>query len=350
MKKWSRPLFTLVLAAFLTCFIAPLIHASEASDYVDFYTAYNDYLVALNDKSKGPADVQSALSKVIEKAEKYLSKYEDKVAQNTNSVLGKLISLYYGSGKKDWDKVILYSEKLVQKSTLTDNDKIGVYLVLSDAYISSAKDMNKGAEYAENAKKLTANNKRMHSQACVLAANAYYIAKKYDPALENYLSSFESMPTVRAFKKIEDIGRIFLRNKDYSRALKAFQPICESANDGIDKKYVVECLDELGATYAKMGNAEQAFRTYSRLYSMRKNSEVAYKLGVHHNKIYQSTKDEKQLEVALKYWAEAVVLKNPASYAQQAEQILKKYWFEQKKGSQDDYNDLMAGARQRVGK
>ena len=157
MKKWSRPLFTLVLAAFLTCFIAPLIHASEASDYVDFYTAYNDYLVALNDKSKGPADVQSALSKVIEKAEKYLSKYEDKVAQNTNSVLGKLISLYYGSGKKDWDKVILYSEKLVQKSTLTDNDKIGVYLVLSDAYVSSAKDMNKGAEYAENAKKLTAN-------------------------------------------------------------------------------------------------------------------------------------------------------------------------------------------------
>ena len=34
----------------------------------------------------------SRLSKVIEKAEKYLSKYEDKVAQNTNSVLGKLIS------------------------------------------------------------------------------------------------------------------------------------------------------------------------------------------------------------------------------------------------------------------
>ena len=350
-----------ILAGVIILFllVSGILIASEPTQYLAFFEASTNYTKAIREK-KSPQEILTLKKKMLAEAEKYIKKYEDKVPKNTVAVLGSLVLSYYQD--KNVNKVIYYGEKLAKKSGLNDMQKASLFLYMADSYIASKKDLKRGAEYADGVILLAKNNietstgalKRkwqiLLSQALYMKANVAYIQKDYANALKNYEEAYNYFPSSRTLKKIRDIGKLYYVKKDYKNAIKTFEFAYEKMKAKHSKR-VDECLKLMAKTYVKLGQRGKALSTYLKLYSMRKNAEIAYKIGVEYNKKFKASggKDKSFLEKAKQYWAEAVVLKSPKIYAAQAEKVLKNYMINMEKASLQDYEDLLKVAKKRLG-
>ncbi len=352
---------TTIVAGVIILFllISGILVASEPTQYLAFFEASANYSKAIREK-KSPQEILTLKKKMLAEAEKYIKKYEDKVPKNTVAVLGSLVLSYYQD--KNIDKVIYYGEKLSKKSGLNDMQKASLFLYMADSYISSKKDVNRGVEYADGAILLANNNiatstgalKRkwqiLLSQALYMKANVAYIQKDYEKALKFYEQAYNNYPSVRTLKKIRDIGKLYFVRKNYRKALNAFE-FAYAKMKAKGSKKVYDCLKLMAKAYIKLGQGEKALATYKKLYNMRKNAEIAYKIGVEYNKKFKASggKDKSFLEKAKQYWAEAVVLNSPKIYAAQAEKVLKNYMINMEKASLQDYEDLLRVAKKRLG-
>ncbi len=350
MKK--RLLTLTIVIVFLGAFIG---HSSEKSVYVDFYVKYGEYMKAA--KSKDP-NAKSILKDALLIGEKYIKKYEDKDITNTIGALKILVDGYYKL--KNYNKVILYGEKLITKPKLSQIDKMGAYLVLSEVYALTKKNLNRAAEFAKNAVELgkanlasakNAGEKRkwkiLLSKAYILHGNALLLNKEYEKALDAYMESFKLVPTTHGLNRLRSMGIFFLSKNNYSAGMKALEFVIDVfKKQGIKGKSYRNCLKRLALVTFKHGEYNKSLKYYLELYSLKKSSKYAYNIGILYNKLGNK-------EMAKRYFAETVVL-NSSKYGEKAKQILETMCSVDQGGkkilNEEEYNKYIEEAKKRLGK
>ncbi len=359
MKKKNSVLIVMLLALAFYLIMPNMIYASEATSYLAFIDATTNYSAMVRAKKPGE-EIKAAQAKMIAAGEKYIKKYEDKVPVNTSIILQNLVLVFYNL--KKYDKVIYYGEKLAKKPGLKDIQKASLFLFLADSYISTGKDYKRGVDFAEGIELIVNNNintstglqkkrwQNLLGQALRLKGNVFYIKKDYDNAVANFIKSYNNYPSMRTLKVIREIGRKYFKQKQYKKALGVFEFAYKELSKKSPKR-AQECLKLLGRTYSKLGMIDKAIQTFSKLYSKRKNAELAYRIGALYNKKFKQSggKDKSFLEKAKLYWAESVVLKSPALYSKQAEKILKNYMISMEKATLQEYEDILKVAKKRLG-
>jgi hypothetical protein len=359
MKKKNSVLITILVALTFYLIMPNTLYASEATSYLAFIDATTNYTALIRAKKPGE-EIKAAQNKMIAAGEKYIRKYEDKVPVNTSIILQNLVLVFYNLKKHD--KVIYYGEKLAKKPGLKDIQKASLFLFLADSYISTGKDYKRGSDFADGIKLIATNNistttglqkkrwQNLLGQALRFKGNVFYIKKDYDNAVSNFIESYKNYPSKRTLKTIREIGRKYFKQKQYKKALSVFE-FSYQALSKISSKRAQECLKLLARTYSKLGMTDKAIQTFSKLYSKRKNAELAYRIGALYNKKFKISggKDKSFLEKAKLYWAESVVLKSPQLYAKQAEKILKNYMIKMEKATLQEYEDILKVAKKRLG-
>ncbi len=350
----KRKIAALLLVGLFSSF-AVLI-ASESTMYVDFFVKYGEYLKAA--KSQDPNAI-NILKQALAIGEKYIKKYEDKKDINTIETLKKLVDGFYKL--KNYDKVIFYGEKLITKAKINDMDKMGVYIVLSEVYALTKRDIKRAESFADNAitlgkakyessKSPAEKNKWkiLLSKAYLLYGNALLINKEYEKALDAYMESFKLVPTTHGLKRLRSMGLFFLtKGNNYEAGLKALEFVIQVfKKQNIRGKSYKTCLKRLCVVTFKHKDYSKSLKYYKELYALEKNSKYALNIGIIYNKLGDK-------ENAKRYFAEAVVL-NGTKYGESAKKILETLCSVDQGGKkildEEEYNKYIEEAKRRLGK
>lgn len=288
----------------------------------------------------------------LEKLEEYYQTYGDKDERNALYMYLSLTDTSYQL--QQFEKTILYGEKVLPYKDLDAQSKLRVYLFLANAYNLTKKDAEKAYNYTdlliELAKSIRVEN----------ASNPAIDNNFLAPALRIQVQLLAAKPenpqnAVTAFNKSLEAYQLDKSDKSAQfvlvfseRMLKSER--VEDAIRGIEainaNKPNADYYKMLGMWYARLKNEEKAIENLKASYLLKNNAKVAYDLGVLLNKT--------DIDAAMDYLAEAHLL-NDEKYSPEALKLLQHLvLFVKTKGQpqpeqEKAFNDIVAAAKARLG-
>jgi tetratricopeptide (TPR) repeat protein len=288
----------------------------------------------------------------FDKLEEYYKIYGDKDERNAIYMYLNLTNDAYQL--QQFDKTILYGEKALLYKDIEAQNKLRIYLALSNAYNLTKKDIDKAYSYAdlviELAKSMRVENQNNASIDTSLVAPALRIqvqllaAKPQDP--QNAVTAFNKSLEAYQLDKSDKSANFVLVFSE--RMLKSNR--VEDAIRGIEainqNKPSADYYKMLGMWYARLKNQDKAIENLKASYQMKKNAKVAYDLGVLLNQT-------QNLDSALEYLAESHLL-NDEKYSGDALKLLQQLLFYVKTKGQTPaeqekaFNEILAAAKTRL--
>ena len=214
----------------------------------------------------------------------WVSKYEGQGSQYENFACASLCNEQY-KGKTPAD-IIKYGEKALALEGLDDTTTCQVLLNVSTIYSHQDKSLAKAAKYAGQVVSIANTAKGKESEAgrekiwnqfrgagYFAQAHAMEKNKKYKSAIAAYSNSYKILKNKQIITTLAQLGQILYKTKSYTNAEAAL-------------KIVVPILKDFGSItlYAKtlhrLGNKNEALKYYKQSYSMKKNGEIAYNIGI----------------------------------------------------------------------
>jgi tetratricopeptide (TPR) repeat protein len=289
----------------------------------------------------------------FDRLEEYYKTYGDKDARNAIYMYLNLANDSYQL--QQFEKTILYGEKALLYKDIDPQSKLRIYLALANSYNLTKKDMDKAYSYADlviqTAKTLRVENQDNTSLDANLVAPALRIqvqllaAKPEDPqnAVTAFNKSLEAYQLDKSDKSANFVlifSERMLRNQRVEDAIRGIEAVNQN-------KPNPDYFKMLGTWYARLKNNPKAIENFKASYSLKKNAQVAYNLGILLNQ-------NQELDSAIEYLAEAHLL-NDEKYSGDALKLLQQLLFYVKTKGQTQaeqekaYNDIIAAAKTRMG-
>lgn len=288
----------------------------------------------------------------LTKLEEYYATYGDKDERNALYMYMSLSDIAYQL--QQFDKTILYGEKVLPHKDLDPQNKLRICLALANAYNLTKKDPEKAYAYADKiielGKTLRAENPNSAINDNNYVAPALRIqvqllaAKPEDP--QNAITAFNKSLEAYQLDKSDKSANFVLVFSE--RMLKSDR--VEDAIRGIEainqNKPSAEYSKMLGMWYARLKNQDKAIENLKASYQIKANAKVAYDLGVLLNKT--------DIDAAMNYLAEANLL-NDEKYSPEALKLLQHLVLYVKTKGQPQaeqekaFNDIIAAAKVRLG-
>jgi tetratricopeptide (TPR) repeat protein len=288
----------------------------------------------------------------LDKLEEYYKTYGDKDERNAIYMYLNLAETSYQL--QQFEKTIQYGEKALLYKDMDPQNKLRIYLFLSNAYNLTKKDMDKAYSYAdlviELAKSMRVENQSNATLESNFIAPALRIqvqllaAKPEDPqnAVSAFNKSLEAYQLDKSDKSANFVlvfSERMLKNQRVEDAIRGIEAINQN-------KPSAEYHKMLGMWYARLKNQDKAIENLKASYLLKNNAKVAYDLGVLLN-----TTD---IDSAMNYLAEASLL-NDEKYSAEALKLLQHLvLFVKTKGQpqaeqEKAFNDILAAAKTRLG-
>jgi tetratricopeptide (TPR) repeat protein len=305
--------------------------------------AQTDAWIAIQDEK----NLQTRLNRL----EEYYKTYGDKDERNAIYMYLSLTETAYQL--QQFDKTIQYGEKALLYKDLDAQNRLRIFLFLSNAYNLTKKDLDKAYNYADSLINL-AKSLRIENQSNAAIDNNYIA-----PALRIQVQLLAAKPedpqnAVTAFNKSLEAYQLDKSDKSANfvlvfseRMLKSER--VEDAIRGIEainqNKPSADYFKMLGMWYNRLKNPEKAIENLKASYQLKANAKVAYDLGVLLNKT--------DIDAAMNYLAESHLL-NDEKYSPEALKLLQHLvLFVKTKGQpqaeqEKAFNDIVAAAKVRL--
>lgn len=288
----------------------------------------------------------------LTKLEDYYATFGDKDERNALYMYMSLSDTAYQL--QQFDKTILYGEKVLAHKDLDPQNKLRICLALANSFNLTKKDPDRAYGYADKiielGKTLRAENPNSAFNDTNFVAPALRIqvqllaAKSEDP--QNAITAFNKSLEAYQLDKSDKSANFVLVFSE--RMLKSDR--VEDAIRGIEainqNKPSAEYYKMLGMWYARLKNQDKAIENLKASYQMKANAKVAYDLGVLLNKT--------DIDAAMNYLAEANLL-NDEKYSPEALKLLQHLVLYVKTKGQPQaeqekaFNDIIAAAKVRLG-
>lgn len=290
----------------------------------------------------------------MQKLEAYYNKYGGKEDRNSMYMYLHLTETSYLL--QQYEKTIQFGEKALTYNEIEASHKLRIYLYLANAYNLTKKDLDKAYSYAEKIIELAKSLRSETSQSNTIIDNNYtapalriqvqlLAAKSQDP--QNAMNAFNKALEAYQLDKSDKSANIvlvlserMLKNNNVEDAIRGVEAINQiKPNPDYFKK--------LGTWYAHLKNNPKAIENFKASYSLKKNAQVAYNLGILLNQ-------NQELDSALEYLAESHLL-NEEKYSPEALKLLEHLVFFVKTKGQPQaeqekvFNDILAAAKTRLG-
>jgi tetratricopeptide (TPR) repeat protein len=318
--------------------------------------ACSPWLVSVMSKAQTDAWIaiqeEKNLQVKLAKLEEYYATYGDKDERNALYMYMSLSDTAYQL--QQFDKTILYGEKVLPHKDLDAQNKLRICLALANSYNLTKKDPGKAFEYADMIIQLGNSLRAENPNSAAIDTN--YVA----PALRIQVQLLAAKPedpqnAITAFNKSLEAYKLDKSDKSANfvlvfseRMLKSER--VEDAIRGIEaineNKPSSEYYKMIGMWYARLKNQDKAIENLKASYQMKANAKVAYDLGVLLNKT--------DLDAAMNYLAEANLL-NDEKYSPEALKLLQHLVLYVKTKGQPQaeqekaFNDIIAAAKVRLG-
>ena len=324
--------------------------------YILLLIVFGAYMLPAMDKAQTDAWIATQNEKNLQvrfdKLEEYYKIYGDKDERNAIYMYLNLANDAYQL--QQFEKTILYSEKVLLYKDIEAQNKLRIYLALANAYNLTKKDIDKAYSYAdlviELAKSMRIDNQNNAAIDTGFVAPAMRIqvqllaAKPDNP--QNAVTAFNKSLEAYQLDKSDKSANFVLVFSE--RMLKSNR--VEDAIRGIEainqNKPNADYYKMLGMWYARLTNQDKAIENLKASYQMKKNAKVAYDLGVLLNKT--------DIDGAMDYLAESNLL-NDEKYSGDALKLLQQLVFFVKTKGQPQaqqeklFNDILAAAKTRLG-
>jgi tetratricopeptide (TPR) repeat protein len=288
----------------------------------------------------------------LDKLEEYYRTYGDKDERNAIYMYLHLADTAYQL--QQFDKTIQYGEKALLYNDIEAQNKLRIYLFLANAYNLTKKDLDKAYSYADLLIEL-GKSLRLETQSNT-TVDVNFVA----PALRIQVQLLLSKPqdfknTTDAFNKALEAYKLDNSEKSSNFVLFISERMIKldqvaEAIKGVETinqaKPNADYYKTLGVWYARLKNQDKAIENLKASYQMKKNSKVAYDLGVLLNKT--------DIDSAMNYLAESNLL-NDEKYSPKALELLQHLFFnvkfkgqlpvEQEKG----FQEILLAAKTRLG-
>jgi len=287
----------------------------------------------------------------FDKLEEYYKTYGDKDERNAIYMYLNLANDSYQL--QQFEKTILYGEKVLLYKDIEAQNKLRMYLALANAYNLTKKDIDKGYSYADlvivMAKAMRVEGENNASIDTNFIAPALRIqvqmlaAKPEDPqnAVTAFNKSLEAYQLDKSDKSANFVlvfSERMLKNQRVEDAIRGIEAVNQNKPNS-------EYYKMLGMWYARLKNQDKAIENLKASYQMKKNAKVAYDLGVLLNKT--------DIDGAMDYLAESNLL-NDEKYSADALKLLQQLLlYEKTKGQtpveqEKAFNAIMAAAKARL--
>ncbi len=210
---------------------------------------------------------------------------------------------------KKFDRVIKYGEKALKFEWINEENKLGLYLQISNAYVISEINLTKAYNYSEfviNLGKLMIQNDSNSglNEKFVIPAFCLQIRildKQITDleALENVLKKsieaylYEKSPEFARYIFVFT-NRLYYKFNKYDEAIEALEMICN------DNSIKPEYLNKIALWYFKKDEIEKAIEYLKRSYNLKKDAKISYSLG----KLLQ----RRDIDEAIDYLAESYLM------------------------------------------
>lgn len=202
------------------------------------------------------------------------------------------------------------NEKDLQNPSLTDREKISLYLDYSKISLSNKPKI--ALEYAiksiEISKKL--NNDSLLGECLLNAANIYQSSGNYPIALEYYFKALEIFQKSKKDAQIamvyNKMGIIFYRQTNYDLALEYYLKSLKLRIQLNDKIGIANSYNNIGIVYQYQKDYDKALEFYFKSLEIKKEIKDMRGQAVSFNNIGEIFRLEDSLDKALKYYQEGL--------------------------------------------
>ena len=236
-----------------------------------------------------------------------------------------------------------FGEKALSIGGLDDSSKYQVLINVASGYILLGQNLSKARGYCDQAIQIAQTNKNKGAEAGdpaqwnqLIGAGHYVKAQVFEKennlpsAVSSYITSYNILKNKQIATNLAKAGQALYNDKKYGEAEKAL-------------KVAAPILNDFGTTalYAKAlhrGNKKnEALTQYKKAYTMQKNGEIAYNVGIILAADVQSNGGS--VDEALKYLLEASFLS--AANSQQAMSLAESLYFSYKDKTYNDKVKLL---------
>ena len=268
------------------------------------------YIFAQNDNSKdmyGNALEENDPLLRFQKLEEYYNKNREDDQKVDKKFILTIVRAAFES--KKFDRVIKYGEKALKFEWVNEENKLGLYLQISNAYVVLKINLTKAYNYSEfvvNRTKIMIKNGLNHELNEKFVIPALYLQIRILDkevidleALENVLKKSTELYLYKKSPKFARYvfvftNRLYYQFNKHEEAIKALEMIC---NDNNAKP---EHLNKIAYWYSKKNENKKAIEYLKRSYNLKKDAKIAYSLG----KLLQN----KDIDKAIDYLAESYLM------------------------------------------
>lgn len=268
------------------------------------------YIFAQNDNSKDM--YENALKEKdpvlkFQKLEEYYNKNRSKQHNVSKKFFLHIVRAAFES--KKFDRVIKYGEKALKFEWINEENKLGLYLQISNAYVIIKINLTKAYNYSEfviNLGKLMIQNglnsglnEKFVMPALCLQIRILDKQTTDLKALENVLKkSIEAYLYKKSHKFARYIfiftNRLYYKFNKHDKAIEALEMICN------DNSIKPEYLNKIALWYSKKDENDKAIEYLKRSYNLKKDAKISYSLG----KLLQ----RRNIDEAIDYLAESYLI------------------------------------------
>ena len=256
---------------------------------------------------------------------------------------------------QQYDRAIQFGEKALTYKEIDPSNKLPLYLYLANSYNLTKKDLDKAYSNAEKivvlANSLRSETNRNSAIDVNYAAPALRIqvqllaAKAQDP--KNAVAALNK--AIEAFKldKSDKSANFVIRLSDHVHKMDMVEDAIRGIEAINQDKPSADYHNLLAKWYNQIKNMPKAIENFKAAYSLKKNAQVAYNLGILLNQA-------QELDSALEYLAEAYLLNDEKVSPEALKLFEHLLFFEKTKGQPQPeqekiYNEMLASAKARLG-
>lgn len=289
----------------------------------------------------------------MQKLEAYFNKYGGKEDRNSMYMYLQLAFTTYQL--QQYEKTIQFGEKALTYKEIENSHRLQLNLYLANAYNLTKRDLDKAYAYAQQVIEI-GNSLRTENQANsaidinftapALRVQAQLLSAKTDDpqnaltALNKSIEAYHLDKSDKSANFVKALSEHMLKTNKTEEAIRGIEVLNQD-------KPNADYYKLLGTWYARLKNNPKAIENFKASYSLKKNAQVAYNLGILLNQ-------NQELDSALDYLAESHLL-NDEKYSPEALKLLEHLVFFVKTKGQPQveqekvFNDILAAAKTRLG-
>lgn len=338
----------LFLISFIMLITAVFLHPGRMEDYLD----------AVNQKD--PATKFELLEGFVQKYGKKQDKYLRYAYIQACDTAFKL---------NNHESTINYGEKAMAFTDISEGNELRVLYLVANSYQMSKKDMDKAVQYSNKMMELSkavmektrdANIEEEKKEQFLKTQRKYYIggayriqavvlyeqAKQnpelYKEAAQKAVEAFKNDPNDKMFRMILVMANEMYKKRNLNGAIAAV----ESALEVDNTKMTERIANFLATMHYKNGSKETAITYYEKAYQVRRKASTALKIG---KLVYK-----KNIDKGIKYFADAFVMSKQDKESDAYKYLQELYYNRKAKGLPTDqqekgFQEIVQASQARVG-